>query len=74
MIGVEWPVGVTPDIKAVKARISQQHQLQLTKDTVARSLKDELTSVPESETSWLHFDHDGEMVMVQLCVFHNNVI
>ena len=63
MTEVEWPVGVTPDIRAVKARISQQHQLQLTKESVVKSLKDELTSVSESETSWLHVDHDGKMMI-----------
>ena len=57
-------MGVTPDIKAIKARISQQHQqLQLTTTTTddVQPLKDKLTPVPESETSWLHVGSNGEL-------------
>lgn len=59
MVDLEWPVGVTPDIKTVKARISRQHQLS--RDTTAQPLKASITSVPDSEASWLHVGSDGKI-------------
>ena len=60
MVDLEWPVGVTPDIKTLKARISQR-QLQLSGDTTGQPLQASITSVPDSETSWLHVGYDGKM-------------
>ena len=54
-------MGVTPDINTIKARISQR-QLQLSRDTTAQQpLQASITSVPDSETSWLHVECDGKM-------------
>ena len=52
----EWLVGVTPDIRVAKARITQRRQH--IKDI--QSLKEKLTSVLESETSWLNAGCNGE--------------
>ena len=57
MVDLEWPVGVTPDIKTLKARISQR-QLQL---STTQPLQASMTSVPDIETSWLHVGCDGKM-------------
>lgn len=61
---LEWPVGVTPDIKTVKARISRQHQLS--RDTTAQPLKASITSVPDSEASWLHVGSDDKELHLDL--------
>ena len=51
-------MGVTPDIKTVKARISQR-QLQLSRDTTVQLPLQ--AAVPDSETSWLHIGFNSEM-------------
>lgn len=56
---VEWPVGVTPDINAVKARISRRHQREL-KET-ATTEKDKLASMQDSESSWLDVGRNSEL-------------
>ena len=56
MVELEWPVGETPDIRSIKARISQRRLLQLSRDE--QQLRDP-TMV--DETSWLH--SDGEMLL-----------
>lgn len=58
MADLDWPVGVTPDIKALKARISQRRQQQLSRDTIiaTQPLKNKLML----DTFWLDVGHNSE--------------
>lgn len=58
MADLDWPVGVTPDIKALKARISQRRQQQLSRDTTTATqpLKNKLML----DTSWLDVGCNSE--------------